>query len=88
MAMTMMMVMFGLIGIGVIGAILIVLHHLLARKDKQMVMDAIKTTVIPELEKMTMDMMEKSMDIIPDKIGDMTKKMLQVQKELEEEMYD
>lgn len=88
MAMTMMMVMFGLVGIGVIGAILIVLHHLLARKDKQMVMDAIKTTVIPELEKMTMDMMEKSMDIIPDKIGDMTKKMLQVQKELEEEMYD
>ncbi len=84
---TLVMAMMGIMMIGMIGAGLIALHHLLNRKDKQMELETIKTIVIPELEKITLDMMEKSMDMIPDKITDMTKKMLKAQKEMEDEMY-
>lgn len=85
MAMTMVMVMMVTIMVAVIGAGLIVLHHLLGRKDKQVMMEQVRKEVIPEMEAMTYRMLDKSMDMIPDKMMDMTKKMLKAQKEFEED---
>lgn len=87
MAMTMVMVMMVALMVAVIGAGLVVLHHMLGRKDKQVTMDQLKKDVIPELEAMTYRMLDKTMDMIPDKMMDMTKKMLKAQKEFEEEDY-
>lgn len=87
MAMTMMMVMMVTLMVAVIGAGLMVLHHMLERKDKQVMMDQLKKEVLPELEEMTFRMLDRSMDMIPDKMMDMTKKMLKAQKEFEEEDY-
>ena len=87
MTMTMGTVMMWTIMAAVIGAGLIVLHHLLGRKDKQVMMEQFKKEVIPELEAMTYRMLDKSMDMIPDKMMDMTKKMLKAQKEFEEDYY-
>lgn len=87
MAMTMVMVMMVTLMVAVIGAGLVVLHHMLGRKDKQVTMDQLKKDVIPELEAMTYRMLDKTMDMIPDKMMDMTKKMLKAQKEFEEEDY-
>ena len=85
MAMTMMMVMMVTLTVAVIGAGLMVLHHMLERKDKQVMMDQLKKEVIPELEEMTFRMLDRSMDMIPDKMVDMTKKLLKAQKEFEED---
>ena len=85
MTMVMMMVMMVTLMVAVIGAGLVVLHHMLERKDKQVMMDQLKKEVIPELEEMTFRMLDRSMDMIPDKMVDMTKKMLEVQKEFEED---
>ena len=85
MAMTMVMVMMVTLMVAVIGAGLVVLHHMLGRKDKQVTMDQLKKDVIPELEEMTFRMLDRSMDMIPDKMVDMTKKMLEAQKEFEED---
>ena len=87
MAMTMVMVMMATILVAAIGAGLIVLHHMLGRKDKQVTMEEIKKDVIPELEAMTYRMLDKTMDMIPDKTVEMTKKMLKAQQEFEEEDY-
>lgn len=87
MAMTMVMVMMVTLMVAAIGAGLVVLHHMLGRKDKQVTMDQLKKEVIPELEEMTFRMLDRSMDMIPDKMVDMTKKMLKAQKEFEEEDY-
>lgn len=87
MAMTMVMVMMVTLMVAAIGAGLVVLHHLLERKDKQVAMDQLKKEVIPELEAMTYRMLDKTMDMIPDKTVEMTKKMLKAQKEIEEEDY-
>lgn len=87
MASTILVVLVGLMGIGLIGASLVALHHLLERKDKQVTFEQLKTQVIPELESMTMRMMDKTMDMLPEKCIDLTKKMLKVQKEFEEEEY-
>lgn len=84
---TVVMVFMGLVMVGVIGAGLVVLHHLLKKKEEQAKMDALKSTVIPELERMTLDMMNKMFDIIPEKTVEMTKSFMKVQKELEDEMY-
>lgn len=85
MAMTMVMVMMVTIMVAAICAGLMVLHHLLERKDKQVMMEQIKKDVIPELEEMTFRMLDRSMDMIPEKMVDMTKKMLKAQKEFEED---
>lgn len=85
MATTMVMVMMVTIMVAAIGAGLVILHHSLARKDKQVTMEEIKRNVIPELESMTYRMLDKSMDMIPDKTVDMMKKMLKAQKEFEDE---
>lgn len=85
MATTMVMVMMVTIMAAAIGAGLVILHHSLARKDKQVTMEEIKRNVIPELESMTYRMLDKSFDMIPDKCVDMTKKMLKAQKEFEDE---
>ena len=87
MAMTMVMVMMVVFMVAAIGAGLVILHHMLGRKDKQVTMEEIKNSVIPELEAMTYRMLDKTMDMIPDKTVEMTKKMLKVQKEFEEEDY-
>ena len=87
MAMTMVMVMMATFMVAAIGAGLVVLHHLLGRRDKEVTMDQLKKDVIPELETMTYRMLDKSMDMIPDKMVDMTKKMLKAQKEFEDEDY-
>lgn len=87
MTMTMVMVMMVTLMVAVICAGLIVLHHLLERKDKQVMMEQVRKDVIPELEAMTYRMLDKSMDMIPDKMMDMTKKMLKAQKEFEEDYY-
>lgn len=84
---TMALVIVGLIGIGMIGAGLVLLHHFLKAKEEKAKLEGLKTTVIPELEKMTMDMLTKTMEIVPDMTIDMTKKFFKIQKELEEEMY-
>ena len=84
---TVVMVFMGLVMVGVIGAGLVLLHHLLKKKEEQAKMDALKSTVIPELERMTLDMMNKMFDIIPEKTVEMTKSFMKVQKELEDEMY-
>lgn len=85
MAMTMVMVMMVALMVAVIGAGLVALHHMLGRKDKQVTMDQLKKDVIPELEAMTYRMLDKTMDMIPDKTVEMTKKMLKIQKEFEED---
>ena len=85
MAMTMVMVMMVTLMVAVIGAGLVVLHHMLGRKDKQVTMDQLKKDVIPELESMTYRMLDKTMDMIPDKTVEMTKKMMKAQKEFEED---
>ena len=87
MAMTMVMVMMVTFMVAATGAGLVVLHHLLGRRDKEVTMEQLKKDVIPELETMTYRMLDKSMDMIPDKMADMTKKMLKVQKEFEDEDY-
>ena len=87
MAMTMVMVMMVVFMVAAIGAGLVILHHMLGRKDKQVTMEEIKNSVIPELETMTYRMLDKTMDMIPDKTVEMTKKMLKAQKEFEEEDY-
>ena len=87
MASTILVVLVGLMGIGLIGASLVALHHLLARKDKQVTFEQLKTQVIPELESMTIRMMDKTMDMLPEKCIDLTKKMLKAQREFEEEEY-
>lgn len=84
---TVVMVFMGLVMVSVIGAGLVILHHLLKKKEEQAKMDALKSTVIPELERMTLDMMNKMFDIIPEKTVEMTKSFMKVQKELEDEMY-
>ena len=84
---TVVMVFMGLVMVGMIGAGLVILHHLLKKKEEQAKMDALKSTVIPELERMTLDMMNKMFDIIPEKTVEMTKSFMKVQKELEDEMY-
>ena len=85
MTMVMVMVMMVTIMVSVIGAGLIVLHHLLGRKDKQMMMEQFRKEAIPELEEMTYRMLDRSMDMLPDKMMDMTKKMLKAQKDFEED---
>ena len=85
MAMTMVMVMMVTLMVAVIGAGLVVLHHMLERRDQQAMTDRLKKEVIPELEEMTFRMLDRSMDMIPDKMVDMTKKMLKAQKEFEDE---
>lgn len=85
MAMTMLVVMMVVLMVAAISAGLVVLHHMLERKDKQVTMDQLKKEVIPELEEMTLRMLDRSMDMIPDKMVDMTKKMLKAQKEFEED---
>lgn len=85
--MNLVLAMVELMGIGTIGAGLVILHHLLKKKEAQAMAEAFKTTMIPEIKKMTMDMLKESMEIIPDMTIDMTKKFLKVQKEMEDELY-
>lgn len=73
--MTLVLVFMGLIMVGMIGAGLIALNHLLKNKERQAAMEAIKTTVLPEMEAMTNRMLEKCMDTAFEKTIDMTKKM-------------
>ena len=73
------MVMFGLMMAGMIGGGLMVLHHLLKRKEQQMTMEKIKTTVIPEMEAMTNRMLNNCMEVAFDKTVEMTKKMTQME---------
>ena len=87
MAMTMVMVMMVIFMVAVIGAGLVILHHMLERRDKQVMMEQFKKDVIPELEAMTYRMLDKSMDILPDKMVEMTKKLLKAQKEFEQEDF-
>lgn len=84
MAMTMVMVIMVVFMVAVIGAGLVVLHHLLERKDKQLMMEQIEKRMIPEMEAMTYRMLDKSFDMIPEKCVEMTKKMLEAQKEFEQ----
>ena len=83
---TVMAVYCGLITLGLIGIGLIAFHHLLKRKDGQMTMDQIKEKVIPELEQMTYRMLDKTMDELPDKCIEMTKRMIKAQKEFEDDL--
>lgn len=84
MAMTMVMVVMVVFMVAVIGAGLVVLHHLLERKDKQLMMEQIEKRMIPEMEAMTYRMLDKSFDMIPEKCVEMAKKMLEAQKEFEQ----
>ena len=88
MFMIVMVMVFGLMVAGIIGAGLIVLQHLLKKREKADTMESIRTIVIPAMEEMTLDMMDKSMDMIPDKSVVMLKKMLKAQQEFEESRYD
>ena len=83
--MTITMMMVAAIMVMVIGAGLIVLNHLLQMKKEQMIMESIKTRVIPELEACTFRMMDKMFDVIPDKCVEMTKKMMKAQYEIDED---
>lgn len=85
MAMTMVMVIMVTLMVAVIGTGLVVLHHLLGRKDRQVMMDQLKKDVIPELEAMTYRMLDKTMDMIPEKTVEMTKKMMKAQYEFDED---
>lgn len=76
---TLVMVFVGLIMVGMIGAGLIVLNHLLKNKERQAAMEAVKTTVLPEMESMTNRMLEKCMDTAFSKTIEMTKKMMETQ---------
>lgn len=77
--MTLVLAFMGLIMVGMIGAGLIVLNHLLKNKERQAAMEMVRTTVIPELESMTNRMLEKSMDMAFNKTAEMTKKMMETQ---------
>lgn len=85
MAMTMVMVIMVTLMVAVIGTGLVALHHLLGRKDRQVMMDQLKKDVIPELEAMTYRMLDKTMDMIPEKTVEMTKKMMKAQYEFDED---
>ena len=83
---TMMVMYCGLFTIGVIGLGLIAFHHILKKKEREMTMDQIKNKVIPELEAMTYRMLDKTMNDLPEKCVEMTKKMIKAQNELEDEI--
>lgn len=79
MAMTMLLLVVGLSGLGAITAGAIALHHAFKGKEQRVAMDKIKTEVIPELEQMTKRMMTETMDLVMDKSVEMTKKMMEAQ---------
>ena len=72
-----MVVLVGIMMIGMIAAGLVVLHHLLKKKEKQEMMTAIKAVVIPEIESMTNRTLERNMDMIMNKSIEVTKQMME-----------
>lgn len=69
-------IIFGALVFGIVGAGLIVLNYLLAKKKQEEVFKGVKEAVIPEFESMTKRMLADSMDLVMEKSIAMTKKMM------------
>lgn len=78
-AVTIMVVLFGLMALAGLIIGLMFLRHALKKRETAYTMETIKTTVIPELEAMTSRMLENSMDMVVNKSVEVAKKMTEAQ---------
>lgn len=72
---------------GMIAAGLVLMSHFLKKKEMESAMESASKTMIPQMEEMTMRMLKRSMEMIPDQMCDMAKKLVKMQKEMEDDEY-